>query len=58
MNWMTWIAAWCDYGIGAILALTAVGYLSLWWILLTIPLTIGGGFLRGIIKAREKERTP
>lgn len=58
MNWMIWISACCDYGIGAILALTAVGHLSLWWILLTIPLTIGGGFLRGIVKAYERRREP
>lgn len=53
---MNWIASWCDYGIGAILALVATGYLSDWWMLLGIPLAFGGGFLRGIIKAREKGR--
>jgi TRAP-type C4-dicarboxylate transport system permease small subunit len=55
---MLWIVTWCDYGIGAILALSATGYLSLWWMLVTVPLAAAGGFLRGIQKAREKERTP
>ena len=55
---MFWIVTWCDYGIGAILALIATGDLSEWWMLLGMALAMGGGFLRGIQKARDKERSP
>ena len=51
---MLWIVTWCNYGIGAILALIATCDLSLWWMLLGVALAVVGGFLRGIQKAREK----
>ena len=50
---MLWIVTWCDYGIGAILALIATGNLTPWWFLATPVLAIVGGFLRGVEKARK-----
>ncbi len=50
---MLWIVTWCDYGIGAILALIATGDLTPWGFLATPILAIAGGFLRGAEKARK-----
>ena len=55
---MFWIVTWCDYGIGAILALIATGDLSERWMLLGVVLAMAGGFLRGIQKARQQGRMP
>lgn len=52
------IYSWCDYGIGAILALTVTGDISAAWMLATVPLACIGGFLRGVDRARAKGRTP
>lgn len=50
---MLWIVTWCDYGIGAILALIATGDLTPWWFIATPALAFVGGFLRGAGKARK-----
>jgi hypothetical protein len=50
---MLWNVTWCDYGIGAILALIATGDLALWWFLATPVLAVVGRFLRGAEKARK-----
>lgn len=50
---MFWIVTWCDYGIGAILALIATGDLTPWWFFATPVLALTGGFLRGAEKARK-----
>ena len=50
---MLWIVTWCDYGIGAILALIATGDLTPWWFIATPVLAFVGGLLRGAEKARK-----
>ena len=54
MSLAFFLAEWCGYALGAILAGSLWGHLSAWWLLVTIPLGMLSGFLRGVATAREK----